>query len=307
MLIYIHGTDDYRIRQRANQYISQYREKFGADLEWRKFNLVEKEMGDEFKNFITSSSMFGGYKLAVLEKGGDNISDILEKIDSPQTIIIFLDIFTTNQDKKKTALKPSLKKNILNKAVVEELNSFSDFNSVKKWINEELTKKSNAKIEDKAIHLLFESFGLDTWRLSNEIEKLSLYRSDEIIREEDVLMVCSLKDDVYVFNIFDAFFNRNKKKTIFLFKKALKSGIEAQAIFNLFVDQIRTASYLILNKPEFLSHMHPYKVKMIQGKLKNFSQQNILNIFHILADIDDAIKNGRTDFESAMEYILFSF
>lgn len=312
MIIYLYGDDGYRIEKELNQYVSKFFDQYGSSLEKERFSLSEKGGFEKIKDFFSISSMFGGHKLAILN-GLDKFSgleDLKNFMDSSQLetseeeILIVLDIFPLQEGWQGKRKEGGLKKYFLKiSKESKELNVFNNLFEAKKWIEEELDEE----IEEKAVKLLFDNFGKDTGRLAQEIEKLSLYKLGGRIEEEDVEEICDLKSQIYVFNIFDAFLSRDREKAALFYKQALQSGVEAQAIFNLFIDQIRTAVYAVEDKKEFLAGIKPFKLKKIKEKMDNFSKNQILNIFQILSDSDDAIKNGRISFDLAMEYILLSF
>jgi DNA polymerase-3 subunit delta len=153
--------------------------------------------------------------------------------------------------------------------------------------------------------LLFDAFGTDTWRLSSELKKLNSYKPNEKINKADVLEMSVLEAHSNIFQIFDSFFEKDKKKALYNFEEAIHSGIEEGMLFNLLIDQIRTAVYLVLGREKELD-CHPYKLQKIKAKLKNFKKEQLLELYDELAEIDLAVKTGKLDYITAFEKIILS-
>ncbi len=303
MIIYIYGDDSYRIRQKLNEYLEGFAKEHGGDLDTQKFNIKEKESFENLKNFISISDMFSQSKLAIV----DNIllpqkKELLEfikdnKIFKLKDIVLIIVDEKVESDFKKEILKIADKK--------DEINNFPNLISALSWMTEE-AKKREVEIDRNGLKLLFEGLDQSTGKISSEIEKLSLYNPKGKITENEIFDICPLKKDVYVFSIFDAFFSRNKKRAVYLFTKAIRGDLDGSAVFNLLVDQIRTAAYIISNREKDLGKVSPYKLKKIKEKLGNFPKGQILTFFSALSDIDDAVKNGRIDYETAIERLLMA-
>jgi DNA polymerase III delta subunit len=309
MLIYIFGNDSYRIKEKLNEYIIRFQKKFENSFNLEKFDLSQNDSFTKMKIFLSSSPMFSIERFGIIEniskfKEEEQLLEFLKEMkisDSKQDFLFFVDIF---EKEKKTKNNDKLKKYISKNAKYKyEINNFKNISEARNWINEKF-KENESRINSEAINILFKNFGENTWQLSKEIEKLSLFKPNQEIQKKDILEVCNLKIDMYIFSIFDSFFKRDKKNSIFLFKQAIKSGVEESMIFNLLVDQIRTASYIVLNREKELGGINQYKLKKIKEKLPNFSKEKMINIFNSLSDIDDGVKNGRLNYSTAIERLL---
>ncbi len=305
MIILIYGNDAYRISQKTKEYIKIFQQKHGAGLGFQKFNLKEKNGFEEMKKFFEISSMFAAKKLAVAENffigpNSEKLEEFLKKSDIVKSQESFLLISEIKVDELKEKSKKLLDWVIKKAEQKQEYKVFKNFNEAKVWLRKEF---KDFNIEDSALSLLFDAFSADTWRLANELKKLDSYKLNEKITKADVLEMSVLEAHPNIFQIFDKFFERDKKKAIYNFTEAVNSGIDEAMLFNVFIDQVRTAVYLALGREKELG-AHPYKLQKIREKLRNFKKEELLDLFNELAEIDLQLKTGQIDYITAFEKII---
>ncbi|HPT40134.1 MAG TPA: hypothetical protein PLQ44_00815 [Candidatus Paceibacterota bacterium] len=307
MIILIYGNDGYRISQKTKEYIDVFQKKHGGFLGLRKFDLKDKDGFEELKKFFEISSMFASKKLAVVDNffSGSNVEkleEFLKKSDITKSQESFLLISEAHVNELKEKGKKLLDWVIKKAEQKQEYKTFKNFSEAKIWLKKEF---KDFNIEDSALSLLFESFGSDTWRLANELKKIEAYKQDEKITKADVLEMSVLEAHPNIFQIFDSFFAQDKKKALYNFEEAINSGIDEGMLFNVFIDQIRTAVYLVLGREKELD-CHPYKIQKIKSKLRNFKKDQLMELFDDLAEIDLGVKTGKMDYITAFEKIILS-
>ncbi len=305
MIILIYGNDGYRVSQKTKEYINIFQQKHGAGLGFKKFDLKEKSGLEDLKRFFETSSMFASKKLAVVDNFFNNLNvekleEFLKKSDIVKSQESFLLISETQAAELKEKGKKLLDFVVKKAEQKQEYKVFKNFNEAKVWLRKEF---KDFNIEDSALSLLFDAFSADTWRLANELKKLDSYKPNEKITKADVLEMSVLDAHPNIFQIFDKFFERDKKKAIYNFTEAVNSGIDEAMLFNVFIDQVRTAVYLALGREKELG-AHPYKLQKIREKLKNFKKEELLELFNELAEIDLAVKTGKSDYITAFEKII---
>lgn len=307
MIIFLYGSDNYRASQKLKEIISQYQQKHGGFLSFEKFDLKEKVALEKMERFFESQGMFSDKKLAVLEnlfqlsqlKDFEKFVKKLNLLLSEDSfLIIFEGELEDLKDEKKKIFNWLKKKPILS----QEFKNFKNFREAKVWLKKE-TAKFDVEIEDGALEMLFNSFGADSWRLINEIQKIGLYKLGSKATRNDVLNISSLEANPNIFKIFDSFFEKNKKKTVFYFKEAVKSGLDPSMIFNVFISQLRTAIYLALGQQKELK-VHPFVVRKIRSYLWRWEKEKLLKFYEELANLDLGIKTGKIDYETALERII---
>ena len=307
MIILIYGNDGYRINQKTKEYINVFQKKHGGLLGLKKFDLKDKDGFDELKKFFEISSMFASKKLAVADNfftasSVEKLEEFLKKSDITKSQESFLLISETHASELKEKGKKLLDWVIKKAEQKQEYKTFKNFSEAKVWLKKEF---KDFNIEDSALSLLFESFGSDTWRLANELKKIGDYKQDEKITKNDVLEMSVLEAHPNIFQIFDSFFEQDKKKALYNFEEAVHSGVDEGMLFNVFIDQVRTAVYLVLGREKELD-CHPYKIQKIKSKLRNFKREQLLGLFDDLAEIDLGVKTGKIDYITAFEKIILN-
>ncbi len=310
MLIFLYGSDSYRISQKLKEIVSEYQKKHAGVLGCEKFDLKEKDAFEKMKIFFDSAAMFCFKKLAVVENVFSSVfQDKLEEFIKKSGILNSQENFLVIAESDLGGLKEKSKKllAILKKKPVigQEFKNFSSYGQAKPWLKKEVDK-FHLNIEEAALNALFDAFGSDSWRLINELQKVSLYQPDKKITKSDVLEVSVFEGHPNIFKIFDAFFEQNKRKTILSFEEAVKSGLDAGMIFNLFIGQLRVAVLLALGQSKEVE-AHPFVVKKIKLQLWKFKKEKLEKLYDDLASIDLAVKTGRIDYESALEKIIVDF
>lgn len=305
MIILIYGNDGYRVSQKTKEYINIFQQKHGAGLGFKKFDLKEKSGFEDLKRFFETSSMFASKKLAVVDNFFNNlniekIEEFLKKSDIVKSQESFLLISEAQVKDIKEKGKKLLDWVVKKAEQKQEYKAFKNFSEAKIWLKKEF---KDFNIEDSALSLLFNAFSTDTWRLASELKKLNSYKPNEKITKADVLEMSVLEAHSNIFQIFDSFFEKDKKKALYNFEEAIHSGIEDRMLFNLLIDQIRTAVYLVLGREKELD-CHPYKLQKIKAKIKNFKKEQLLELYDELAEIDLAVKTGKLDYITAFEKII---
>ncbi|HOX21559.1 MAG TPA: hypothetical protein PKZ02_01105 [Candidatus Paceibacterota bacterium] len=310
MIIFLYGSDTYRIVQKVKEIIAEYQKKHGCILGCEKFDFKEKNSFEKMKNFFESAGMFSSKKLAVIESAltsafNEELGEVIKKsglLNSQDNFLIIVEGDTGGLKEKSKKLLMVLKKKPV---VSQEFKNFSSYAQAKPWLKKE-AEKNQLNIEDSALAALFEAFAGDTWRLINELKKISLYRPEKKATKADVLEISVFEAHPNIFKIFDAFFEPNKKKMILYFEEAVRSGSDAGMIFNLFIGQLRVALLLALGQAKEVE-AHPFVVQKIKSQLWKFKQEKLTELYNELASLDLAVKTGKIDYEAALEKIILNF
>lgn len=306
MIIFLYGSDNYRASQKLKEIIAEYQKKHGSSLCYEKFDFKEKEIFLKMKEFFDSTAMFGGKKLAVAENvfsSGqlENLEKFLKQSGILHSADNFLVIFEPEMKELKEKPKKLLAFLKKKPVVSQEFERFSSYSEARSWLKKE-ADKIHLNIEDAALEMLFNGFAGDSWRLMNELQKISLYQLNKKITKSNIMEISVLETNPNIFKIFDAFFEQNKKKALFALEEAIKAGLDSALIFNLFVGQLRTALLLVLGQSKSVES-HPFVVQKIKSQLWRFPKEKLLKLHDELADIDLAVKTGKIDYETALEKV----
>ena len=260
-------------------------------------------MFSDKKYVVCSNSLFLG---ASKPKLNHNIDDLIDYINNPvkTTIIIFI----VNLEKLDSRKKVNT---LLNKCadIIEcnEMSSEQIFNYTKN-----IFVKNNINISDSLIKYLIDRVNSDINFISNEVNKLILY--DELITKEviDDLVFESIDDNI--FNFIDSIMNNDKKKMFSIYEESVKNGLEPIQIIAMLAQEFRVIYQVrILTKKGYLEKdimniLDIYKIgriKFAKNKIRNISDEEILEQIEKLADLDILIKTGEIDkFVAFEEYLL---
>ncbi|MFC1595067.1 DNA polymerase III subunit delta [Patescibacteria group bacterium] len=125
----------------------------------------------------------------------------------------------------------------------------------------------------------------------------------------------STKDGRIVFGLADSWANRDISRSCFLFEKILANGIGSDRVFWTLVWHIRNLLMIKnlsvdgkgLRDIEKATKLHPFVVKKGLNQARSLSLKSLTKSFTELCAIDEDIKKGRTDQESAvLQFLLKS-
>jgi len=162
------------------------------------------------------------------------------------------------------------------------------------------------EIQPQAAHLLAELAVGDPHLAHQELSKLLDYvNRDRPIEVEDVEELTPLKRQSDVFAMVDAMGQRNGPQALQWLRQLLENDSPLYA-FSMIVRQFRL---LLLTKdaqanqqdPQKALDVHPYVAGKIIAQAKNFSQNDLEEIYHLLKGIDIASKTGKDNMEVALE------
>lgn len=236
------------------------------------------------------------------EQNIDKLSHYIEN-HNPQTILIF----AVSKDKIDTRKKiVTLFKKY---GKVEEYNNITN-------INETVTKMIKPyNIENSALHLLINRVGSDLNLLSNEIEKIKIYKdNNKNITEDDIINLTHKNIDLDIFKLIDNILLSRKKEALECLEEMLKYGEEPIALIVMLANQIRIMyqSKNLIKKGYSereianLLEIHEYRVKKALEKARNYQGKVLINKLEDLADLDYNIKSGKIDKNIGLELFILN-
>lgn len=172
---------------------------------------------------------------------------------------------------------------------------------------EELSDYAKILIEKANINITNEAFTIlvnrceDVCKLEREVAKLSIY-GDKI--DEDIIkkMVSRpLEDDV--FELSNALLKKDHRKIMQIYSDLKLLKIEPINLIALLGNQFRLLMQVgILKKKRKtdqdianILNVHPYRIKLANDYLRNYSLNDVENILVELSTLDEEIKNGQKD------------
>lgn len=287
MIIFLYGPDSYRRQKKVKELVDDYRRKDPAfDLEYFDFSSQNQngENSSEFlrlREFVATPSLFRENKFGVAENIFFKISafsvsrrkelkNFLKSQMSPQDLVLII-----SEDSKPPADFNFL---IDKEAPLSEL-KFQEFENPKgaqleHFIRKE-AKERGVNLTSRAIDFLAESFNNDSWGLINELDKLSLIKSETV----DTDKIKEISD--YIEPMTDW------RKTYYSMMDIVGNHPLSQKLRNLEI--------------LFCRQEEPAKIFNILA-----SQIQSIKLAQKLADYDPLIKFGRLDYKEALLDLVIS-
>ena len=305
MIYLLYGTLDALI----NDYINKIIKKENiADINISKYN--EDDLISNIIEDASTISLFDDKKVIIVNnellfssKKSIDTTELEKYIENynPNTILIFT-VFSDTVDSRR-----KLYKLIKEKGKIEEFNKITNINSyVRKLFN-------GYNISYNTINLFIKRVGNDLNSLSNEAEKIKIYKiNDNIITDNDIINCTHEKIDINIFKFIDNIINKNKKESITTYKEMLKVGEEPIKIIVMLANQFRLMYQAkILTSKGYteedianLLHSKKYPVHLAIQKGYRYTSDVLLKHLEELADLDIKIKSGEIDKNLALELFL---
>ena len=305
MVYLLYGTNDFAIQKEI--------EKITKDFD--KMNISKHDLTeDDIKDVISDAetfSMFADNKVVIAENAtiftssGNGDLEILENYladINPNTILIF----TINEEKidERKKITKKIKKDY-------KLISFNQNETPNSLVRNLL---NGYNITSSNINLLIDRVGTNPLILENEVNKIKLYKDDKTVTKEDIINLTTKRPEIDIFKLIDDIVMKNKDEALEIYNEMLKVNEEPLKIVILLASQFRLMyqakelakkGYSEKNISEVLK-VHPYRVKLALQKGKKYKVETLLNYLNALADIDIAIKTGKTDKNLALELFLLN-
>lgn len=219
-----------------------------------------------------------------------------------ENILIFINNQETIDNSKK------ITKLLKDKGIIKEFNDSDIKNIVKNMIEPYKTSYDN-------IMLLINRVGKDLNLLSNEIEKIKIYKDDNLdITKEDILKLTSINLDLSAFNFADQITNNNKEMALKIFNEMLLVNNDATKIIPLLASKFRLiyqASELkkmgyTFNQIAQTLEQKEYPVKLALEASYKLNSNKLLQILDELANLDINIKTGQIDAKLGMQLFILN-
>ena len=144
-------------------------------------------------------------------------------------------------------------------------------------------------------------FPKDTWRLNNELQKCAIYAAPDEITRETIDTLTQGELEASIFKLTDALGQKKSDEAIRILHQLVDKGEEIPMIFGMIARQtrlliqIRDAESSGLRSSAQIAtkiKQHPYAVKMMMAKIKNFEPAELKAMHEQLVRIDREVKTG---------------
>ena len=182
---------------------------------------------------------------------------------------------------------------------------------LERWVRNHVEDRGG-RIAPQAANLLAVNVGGDLLAMTNEIEKLVLYKgADATIEAADVELLSPYAAEGNIFDLVDALGNRQAARAAELFQKKINEGVDPFYLFSMFIRQFRlllqTRSLLDSGeRPAGIAEQlkqRPFVADKLARQARNFTLPQLEQIYGRLLEIDVDVKTGKADLLTAL-YLL---
>jgi DNA polymerase III subunit delta len=183
---------------------------------------------------------------------------------------------------------------------------------LERWIRDHAAS-SGGRMTSAAAHLLAVNVGSDLVALSNEIEKLVLFKGAEgSIEPEDVLLLSPYAAEVNIFELVDALGGRQGAQVARLFQDKLNAGADPFYLFSMFTRQFRLLiqTRALLDAGEQPAgivtqlKVRPFVADKLARQACGYTMPQLEQIYRRLLEIDVDVKTGRADLMTALHLLV---
>ena len=308
MIIFLYGEDTYRSSQKLQQIKDKYIkevDKSGLDLSVLDGATLKFE---EFNQHVKASPFMARKRMVIIRnlisenKSKEIQKEVVELLNqesqTPDQDNIL--VFWEDTDHSKTKSKNALWDRLIKEKFAQEFKPLTP-TQLNTWITKEFQKR-NAKIEKNAIPLLAATVGNDLWQMTNEIEKLINFRQDKIIASSDIENLVKAKYDDDIFKMVDALGNKNKKQALKLISDQIHLGSNEMYLLSMLIRQFRILLLIKdlqkanpnITKDKIAKELslHPFVVQKALYQARNFTLEQLKNIYQMLLGTDLQIKTS---------------
>ncbi len=300
MILIIHGDDSFQIRDQLALSIDYYKNTFGSRAEVVFIDSLPSE--DDIKNIASQSSLFEKRKIIVanglLSSKQDLSNTILRFFSKSDNLIIIIEEQEVNSKKLANFLEDGT-----------EIKKYQKLeqNNLKDWIRKRISNNGGS-IDGQALNQLINFVGNDLWELSNEIDKLVLYKNNEVIEIKDVNLLVTSKVEGDIFRMVEYI---SKQKTSDAFKltyKHLEKGDSVYYLLSMINFQFRNLVLAKMSRKDMSGakelSMHPYVFQKILDQIMIFSESDLKKIYRRILRVDIDIKTGKMTPEIALDLLI---
>ena len=316
MIIFLYGSDAFRLKQAKEEIINRYRNKYPSGMSLFTIDMSEAADTDILERTLKSPSFFNEHKLVVCtnifgkKNSAELIADKLGEYSLSEATDITLVAVENMPSKDLNTKHRGLFKTLTDrKNKVQEIEPLQG-NELTNWIRTE-AKSRGCLLESGALRNLVEIIGNDSWAIINELDKLAGYKTGEII-SDDVASLVTAKADLNIFELIDALGAKNQRKALELLYKELATGRDPYYILTMFIYQFRNVLTVKDLQKRGLSggeiaqksKLNPFVVNKIAKT--TIGENETIKIYGRLLALDTGFKMGKLDLVNSLYNIILS-
>ena len=307
----LYGLEEFLINKEIDKII---KDNNIDNIDIIKYDLENTKLENIIED-ASSISLFGNKKLVIVDNsyiftGTTNKKLIDQNIDiltnyinnnNSDNIIIFK-ILKDKLDERKKIVKL-----FKEKGIVKDFNKVLNIN---KYVENMF---DNYKISNDNINLLINRVGNNLELLNSEIEKIKIYKDNDLnITKDDIINLTVKNIDLDFFTLIENIVAKNKEKAIESYFEIRKNGEEPIKIIVVLANKFRLIyqaknlfkkGYSEKDISNILNSNY-YAIRKCLETGRNYSDRILLEALNSLANLDLDIKNGKIDKDLGLELFI---
>ena len=308
MILIVYGDDAFRVKERAKEFVAKFQEKHDPT----RFNIDELVFGlksdlnlPRVADAVTASPFLsekrmvrvdGIFSFVTTKPEAEPWVALFERVPS-STILVLVDAGSKERIEKTELFKRVSTMKDVHAYPYGEMSG----SELRSWAQQRATAHGSTLVPGVA-DALIARVGGDSWRLENEIAKLSAYAGSAPIDERMIQAIVSTEYREDLFGMIDAL---SSGKSAFALRKLAEeraAGAEEFPLFGMIVRQIR----LLLQTKAYLEErpnagkqdiadafgIHPFVAQKVLGEAKRHAFGRIRDWHTLAAELDIAMKRG---------------
>src|SRR3989344_252705 len=321
MIIFLYGSDGYRLKESVDTIVNSYRKKHKSGINLYRFDPERDKNCDGLDSAVKSASFFNEVKLIIIKSAFDNKNYSQKSISLIKTLNIDAEkdtvlLFAENKNKKELQKADKDLFDLLNREnnIVKEVEPLNGA-QLSNWVKNKF-KENGHDVSPAVVSLLVGVVGNESWALTNEIGKLCNYGHTVAINSEAVNLLIGKKEESRIFDLTDAVGNRNKTRAFEVMYRLINSGNDPHYILVMLVyhfENLLSVSDLMKRRGSSSTHLiakqcglHPFVAGKAVSQAGKFEEGLLLDKFNYLAGLDIASKNGQVNLEDALYNFVIS-
>lgn len=321
MIIFLHGPDTYRSKQRLQALRQAFQDKYDKDGQ-SIVRLHGAELSvEQFRQAVHTVGLFSQRRCVIIEEllgqGKAAIQDgILQALEAdivPKDFVVIFWEADLPITKGKTARGESALHTYLLKQKTETF-PLLDIAHLHGWITQ-YVQSAQAKIAPAAVQQLIDRIGSDLWRMQSELEKLIAMAGEEAISVELTKQIAQQSAEVKIFAFSDALAARNPSRAIIELQRLLHDGMHPLALVQMIARQLQTlllvdeAAQDTQNSATIAKRLgiHPFVAKKSLEQVRRFTRAELLTLHECLVELDHKLKSSRVDPTVLVEEYILGF
>lgn len=291
-----YGENTFSSFEKLNHWKSEFAKKYG-DTNIEQIESDDLDIG-KFATDISSVPFLAEKRMIIIKNflkkaKAEEQKRVAEILESTQDFCLVV-FYEDSPPDKRTSLYQKISK-------IGEVTEFP-IPSLKEIISAilEKSKHENIKISPKTTEYLADYCSRNLWTIKNEVEKLKTFADGKEITKEmiDNLVIPSINSSI--FKLTDAIALKDNKDSVKTLRNLIESDEELTMIFFMIVRHFRLMIQIkeLVDKkdPPFAIakrlSIHPFVAQTISRQCKNFTEDQLKNIYQKLLKIDTDFKTG---------------